>query len=443
MVERLSAYISQQHLLPPDGQEVLLAVSGGRDSVCMARLLHLMGVHFAVAHCNFGLRLDECDRDEAFVRHLAEDYGADFHVERYRTRAYATEHGMSVEEAARELRYDFFARLCRRHGYPCVATAHHQDDSIETFFLNLFRGTGLAGLRGIRPVADIHGVKVVRPMLVFSRADIDAYVQRNELPYVEDSTNRLADIHRNRLRLQLMPMLQEFYPAVQHTMKENIERLSETYQVYADCVNNLRQKLLRPYNSVLPTISVPISALDLEEVGGLMPKRTLLFELLRPYGVGADMVDDIILAMDHVQGQVFATENHRLTLHRNKLLIAPNTQPLAPSIGLQEVSPDSCLLASSPEHIFVDADKVKMPLQVRLWQRGDRFFPFGMDHRRLVSDFLTGLHLCRLEKEQVWLLLDATGRVVWVVGLRADNRFRVDPLTSRVLRITVEPTELG
>ena len=437
MLTLFTEYNESQHLLPP-GQEVLLAVSGGRDSATLAHLCHAAGIPFAVAHCNFNLRPGECDRDEAFVADLAGRYGAPLHVERYDTLAYARQHGQGVEEAARELRYAFFARLCHRHGYPCVATAHHRDDSIETFFLNLFRGTGLHGLHGIRPAAELPTadgtLRVVRPLLCFARADIDAYVEREGLAYVDDHTNSQLGARRNRIRLQLMPLLRELYPGVDATMEHNMRRLAEAEAVYSRYVDALRRQLLQPYASALPTPHPPLTGIRTDSLLALEPRRTLLYELLRGYGVGAATVDDLLAALPTAGGQLFHTATHSLTLHRGWLLAAPLGAAPQPTIGTAEV-PRPERWDRSGRTLYVDADRVVPPLTLRPWRAGDRFHPFGMRQSRLVSDFLTDLHLSRLEKAWVWLLEDGAGRIVWVVGLRADDRFRVSGLTERILRI--------
>ena len=250
MLTRFKDYITQQHLFSP-GEEVLLAVSGGRDSVCMAHLFHQASIPFAIAHCNFHLRPGDCDRDEAFVRQRAPHYGVPGHVTHFDTRAVAAATGESIEEAARRLRYEYFASLLPLTPSKIVATAHHRDDSIETFFLNLFRGTGIAGLHGIRPVSELRiknfELKVVRPLLPFSRAEIDAYIEENHLEYVEDSTNSELDARRNQIRHRLMPLLRELYPSVDTTMAANIERLYDTELIYKEFIEKLRSQLITPY----------------------------------------------------------------------------------------------------------------------------------------------------------------------------------------------------
>lgn len=398
MLTSFTDYIAEQHLFSMR-DEVLLAVSGGRDSVAMAALMQAAGCRFAIAHCNFRLRGADSDRDQRFVASLAASLGVPFHVASFDTRAEARAAGESIEEAARRLRYAFFASLCAEHGYPCVATAHHRDDSIETFFLNLFRGTGIGGLHGIRPVAELETgtgtLRVVRPMLCFSRAEIDRYVSQHRLEYVEDSTNGELDARRNRIRLRLMPLLRELYPSVDATMQANMDRLADAGIVFRDHVDALRARLVHKYESPLPSLPVPIEAIAVDAIRNLNPARTLLFELLRPYGFNAAVVGDIVRSAalpegTPVSGRLFYSPTHVAELHRGSLLVAARVSPPAADGG---------------------------PM-VRPWRPGDRFRPKGMKGTRLVSDFLKDLHLSRIERQYVTVRVDADGRIVSVVGLR-------------------------
>lgn len=432
MLPTFQSYIAGQHLFS-EGDKVLLAVSGGRDSVCMAHLMYRAGYPFAIAHCNFHLRPGECQRDQEFVRCLAQRYGVPFHTVDFDTRAYAAAHGMSIEEAARVLRYEWFDMLCLSHGYACVATAHHRDDSVETFFLNLFRGTGIAGLHGIRPRSG----RVIRPLLCFSRADIDRYCAGQHLDYVEDSTNGELDARRNRIRLQLMPLLRELYPSVDATMQANIERLADVETIYRTYVDRLRQELEQPQQSSLGFRFVCYRLADLT---GLVPQRTLVYELLQPYGFSAAVVDDMVTALPAARtGSRFLSPTHEAVVDRGRLVVALRREPQVPQVAIATVTPTVTLLAGAgPTCEYVDADHVSQPLVVRPWQRGDRFCPLGMTQQRLVSDFLKDCKLNLVEKKQVHLLVDADGRIVWVIGLRLDNRFRVTDTTRRVLRLSVK-----
>ena len=368
MLQQFIDYIHQQHLLP-SGRQVLLAVSGGRDSACMAHLFHRAHIPFAIAHCNFHLRPGDCDRDQQFVASLAEGYGTPFHTVDFDTRAHAAAHGQSIEEAARELRYAWFSDLCREHGYPVVATAHHRDDSIETFFLNLFRGTGISGLHGIRP--KVNGV--IRPMLCFSRAEIDAYVEKNRLEYVEDHTNEELDARRNQIRLRLMPLMRELYPSIDSTMEANIERLHDTEILYKEYIGELRSRYVKPYPSALSALPFPILTIDPYHA-------TALFEILRPYGFNASTVEDILAAKEG--GKLFYSSTHVAELHRGQLLVAPNVEP-------------------APGRHPQPGDRIKL-------KKGSR----------LLSDYLKDIGLSRIERRHLLLNpLDGNEPVGAVAGL--------------------------
>ena len=381
MLGRFIDYIREQHLFP-SGQEVLLAVSGGRDSVCMAHLFHRASIPFAIAHCNFHLRPGDCDRDEAFVRRLADTYGVPCHVASFDTRAVASATGESIEEAARRLRYEYFSSLITHHSsLTCVATAHHRDDSIETFFLNLFRGTGIAGLHGIRPISTLNTqhstLTIVRPLLCFSRAEIDRYVEEHHLEYVEDSTNSELDARRNQLRLRLMPLLRELYPSIDDTMAANIERLHDTELIYKEYIESLRSSLLTPHSSFLLNLPFQILSFDLSDLKAPKDPKALgipgvassiLFELLHPFGFNASQVSDILAATEN--GKLFFSSTHVAELHRGQLLVAPQVEP-------------------APGRHPQPGDRIKL-------KKGSR----------LLSDYLKDLGLSRIERRH--LLLDSS-----------------------------------
>ncbi len=409
MLQRFKDYILQQHLFSP-GEEVLLAVSGGRDSVCMAHLFHQAGFPFSIAHCNFHLRGDDSDHDEAFVRRLAADYGVPCHVAQFDTRAVAAATGESIEEAARRLRYEYFASLLTSLSPTSlspkiVATAHHRDDSIETFFLNLFRGTGIAGLHGIRPISEVRmkneELIIIRPLLPFSRADIDAFIEENHLEYVEDATNAELDARRNQIRHRLMPLLRELYPSVDATMAANIERLHDTELLYKEYIETLRSQLVKPYPSRLP---LEILSLDLPQLLSFhslslpfTPFHSLLFELLRPYGFNASTVRDILSVLErqypagnNPSGQLFYSPTHVAELHRGQLLIAPDVEP-------------------APGRHPQPGDRIRL-------KRGSR----------LLSDYLKDLGLSRIERRHVLLRVNADGFVELIADGQLGRQARDD-----------------
>lgn len=399
MLQRFIDYINQQQLLP-HGRQLLLAISGGRDSVCLAHLCHRAAIPFAMAHCNFHLRPGDCDRDQAFVQNLAAHYGVPFHTVDFDTRVYAAAHNQSLEEAARELRYRWFSDLCGTHGYGVLATAHHRDDSIETFFLNLFRGTGIAGLHGIRPSSPLStlSIFIIRPLLCFSRADIDAYIEEHHLEYVEDYTNAELDARRNQIRLRLMPLLRELYPSVDDTMAANIERLHDTELIYKEYIEHLRSQWVKPYSSRVPELPFEMQSLDLQ---GLLsshssslhstPIHSLLFELIHSFGFNASQVADILSAREG--GKLYYSATHVAELHRGRLLLAPKVDISQLPSKRGEDQEGSSLNTSS---LSEEGRGEKRP-----WCAGDRIqLKKGS---RLLSDYLKDLGLSRIERRHLLL----------------------------------------
>lgn len=438
MLDRFMQYIAAQHLVPP-GSKVLLAVSGGRDSVCMAHLFHCARIPFAIAHCNFNLRPGDCDRDQDFVRQLAEEYGVEFFTTSFDTKDHANRYRLSIEEAARNLRYGFFSSICSKHGYQRLATAHHRNDAIETLFLNLFRGTGISGLHGIRPLSEIFDITVIRPMLCFSRPDIDDYVIRHRLSYVDDYTNDSLDYRRNRIRLQLMPLVRELYPSADATLMADMNRFAQVEQIYDKAVSEVKERVGHSEQS---PFGFWYKWYDLDELRNLSPRDTLVFEILRPYGFSLATIANIIGALSSPQtGTRFFGSGYMALIDRDRLVVTGSlAPPSAPVVDVSPVAMSQLPNLGAPKDRgveYIDADSVQLPLSVRRWKSGDRFCPLGLSHHRLVSDLLKDCKLNLIEKQHIHLLVDALGRIVWVVGLRLDNRFRLTRNTRRALRLEV------
>ena len=438
MLHTFISNVQRQHLFPT-GQEVLLAVSGGVDSVVLAHLMHEASFPFAVAHCNFHLRPGECDRDEAFVRDLAAAYGVDCHVEHFDTAAYAASNGLGIEDAARRLRYGWFADLCAAHGYPALLTAHHADDVAETFFLNLLRGTGLAGLHGILPVTSQDGLAVVRPLLPFSRADIEAYADSQHLRHVDDSTNASLLYRRNRVRHQVLPLLRELQPSFDGSMRLTVANLQSTERLYRHLLAPLRDKYLvaRPDG----TLSLALDALLADFPADLHAQ--LLFELLHPFGFTASQCADLLASPQ--SGARFLTATHEAVLHRGELLLEEN-QNEPPNSQLSTFNFQLLTLAQLPPDFksraattaYFDADTLRMPVSLRPWREGDRFQPLGMARgSQLVSDFFTDHHVALPDKRRQLLLVDADDTILWIVGRRTSHPHRITPATRTVLEVSV------
>ena len=428
-----------------DGGPLLVALSGGADSVCLLLALHALGYHVEALHCNFQLRGVESDADEAFCRRLCRAQGIPLQVKHFRTQSYAKRQGVSTEMAARQLRYDWFCQQARERQAQAVCVAHHRDDSLETLLLNLIRGTGIHGLTGMKRERRLEdGTLLLRPMLALSRKDIEQWLQQRGQAWVTDSTNLSAEAaQRNRIRLQLLPLMEELNPSVRQSLAETMTRLSDVEALYNQAVEENRK-------GVMPQPDV----IDVAALLATPAPRTLLHELLTPLGFTPDQAQDIF---DHLQGQpghLWFSATHRLLRDRGRLLLQSVTgapEPadcVLPLEGLFETPDHQRLLIRrqavtpyyqvprDPNTVCMDLEKLQLPLHLRTPREGDRFQPFGMEGTRLVSDVLTDRHLSLFQRERQLLVL--SGDVIaWVVGVRAAAGFEVDETTRHVLTITV------
>ena len=443
--ERQIEEFVQREALFASTDTLLVALSGGADSVALLRVLLRLGYACHAAHCNFHLRGEESNRDEAFCRTLCQTLGVELHVTHFDTHEYAARQGVSIEMAARELRYAWFDELCSGHGYAHVAVAHHRDDAVETLLLNLVRGTGLAGLTGIPPVNG----RVVRPLLEVSREEVVDYLKALAQDYVTDSTNLQDEYVRNKIRLQILPLLEKINPQVREKISSTIHHLRGVETIYDKAV---KEAVARVTDVDGRTISIPALLCEVEP-------QTVLFELLRPYGFVSAQVEDVFRSLTGESGRRFANGGWEVLKDRDTLILRPRqSEAEEERIGISIPQPpvevaltrESMLLVSrfplapdyrisrSPKVATLDASCVEFPLTVRPWQVGDKFAPFGMGGRKkLVSDLLTDLKLSRFEKEKQLVVTDARDRILWVVGRRTDERARVTEQTREVVEMRV------
>jgi len=427
-------YIRQNALFDPQ-QRILLTVSGGKDSVLMAHLFKQAGFDFGIAHCNFGLRGGESQRDEHFVRTLAALLDVPLHVTHFETKKYAAEHKISTQMAARDLRYRWFEELRVAHKYDLIAVAHHQDDALETVLLNLVRGTGIAGLHGILPKRD----HLIRPLLFLSRIGIDQLIEDNEIGFVEDSSNLSSTYARNKLRLDVIPRLKEINPKLEQTFEHNIRRFAETELVLQQAVETARLDIC--------TVTTSGVYLSIEKIYRLEPKRLLLFEILKVYNFTETVVEEVLASAAKQSGTSFYSQSHRLTIDRDALIVTKITDGIAHlnhmvhpadthiTLATQVITltySDIISYENDPHKAFVDADRLNFPLVVRAWQDGDRFKPMGMNNYKKLSDFFIDQKVPVPQKENIPLVINGNGDVVWVAGLRQDNRYKVTGTTKKV-----------
>lgn len=434
-LQSFSSYIRQHSLFSEDHQ-ILLAVSGGKDSVLMAHLFNAAGITFGIAHCNFGLRGSESQRDEDFVRKLAAAMDKPFHLTHFETRNYAAAQHISTQMAARELRYHWFEELRLAHGYDRIAVAHHQDDAVETVLLNLVRGTGIAGLHGILPSRGF----LIRPLLFLSRKSIDELITINKIEFVEDSSNQSNTYARNKIRLDVIPRLREINPNLEHTFEQNIQRFTETEIV-------LQQAVARARADVFEEGFYGVS-LSLAKVQLLHPIRLLLFELLKPYGFTETVVDELLESLHKQSGTSFYSSTHRITINRDMLMITAVSAARSPAYPMVHRGDASVLLEASVMEMhytdvisfennllkaFVDESRLIFPLVIRHWQDGDRFMPLGMKKYKKLSDFFIDQKVPLPQKERIPIVVNGNGEIVWIAGLRQDNRYKVTATTKKVV----------
>ena len=399
---------------------ILVGVSGGADSVGLLCLLNQLGYPLHALHCNFHLRGAESDRDEAFVIQLCEEKGIPLSVRHFSTLAYAMEHQSSVEMAARDLRYEWFDRMRTTLHADCIAVGHHKEDQAETILLNLLRGTGLKGLTGMMPKRDY----IVRPFLTISKQQIIAYLDSIHQPFVLDSTNLEQDVKRNRIRLDIIPQLQELNPNLINTLVNTGSILQESLPLYQEGV----QATFRSCG--ITAESFPLAALS------HVSARTLLFEWLRNKGFNAIQLSEIQDAANTSSGKVWVSHTHRLLRDRQVLYLESTTADETLPVLHQELV--DAIGETGPQIAYFDADKIKAPIQIRKARKGDWFIPLGMKGRKLLSDFLTD-RKCTLTQKQQQYVATCQEDIIWVIGMRSDERFKVTADTRRILKLIKDP----
>ena len=438
---KVKKFIAEQSLLR-EGCRVLVGVSGGADSVALLRIMLSLGYDCHAVHCNFRLRGEESTRDCVFTRELCNKLGTEITVCEYDTLTYASENGISVEMAARELRYRDFRRIMKEKDARAICIAHHSDDSVETVLLNLTRGTGIKGLTGIKPVNG----DIVRPLLCASREEIEAYLKDIGQPYITDSTNLEACFTRNKIRLRLLPLMREINPSARSAVLSTARHLQQAYSFYMASVEETRRKAVTEKNGNIE--------IDIKALREAPSTEGFLFEILSPAGFNDASIPDIASSLDSQPGTRFLSDSHLLLKDRDKLILMPLEREEPGTVNIMTVDGFTTLLpdrrritvrieengaeiSKNPDTATFDADALPDTLSVRLWHEGDWFIPFGMKGRRLVSDFMTDRKM-NLGEKHSQLVVTGGDDIVWVLGIRPDNRFRVTERTLRRLILTVK-----
>ncbi len=436
MLQEFKEHITT-HLSFLSGSRLLIACSGGLDSVVLIKLCHELQFEFGTAHCNFKLRGLESDDDEKFVKALADKVRSPFFVMHFDTKKYAKDHHLSIQMAARELRYTWFRELAEKYRYDYILTAHHADDTLETFLINLSRGTGIEGLTGIPETND----KLVRPLLPFSRDQIMEFAKKSALQWREDSSNNSTKYVRNKLRHDVIPDLKSVHPQFLQNFQTTLKYVNQSNDFIKNQVLNMKKELFESLDNDVVRILIN----RLREYGN---PRTSLYFLLNDYGFKAwDDIEQMITAQS---GKQIFSETHRLVKDRGYLLLSPIAEEISDRMYTIPEEENMLMIPSGMlkfkivkeishvdmKTIYVDKEKLKYPLTVRKWKEGDYFYPLGMKGKKKLSKYFKDEKLSLLAKERVWLLCSEK-EIVWIINYRADNRFKIMPQTKQILKITI------
>ena len=434
MLNKVKSYISKHNLL--DNGKYIVALSGGADSVCLLRMMLALGYDVEAAHCNFKLRGEESDRDENFCTNLCSKLNVPIHRVHFDTREYASLHKVSIEMAARDLRYSYFEQLRVAIGAKGIVVAHHSDDNVETVLLNLIRGTGIYGLEGIKP----RNGNILRPLLCLSRKEIVNYLQIINQDFVTDSSNNVDDVQRNKVRLNLIPVLQSITPEATKNILSSVENISQAAKVYSQAIEECIGDCLRG------------NVLNIERLKTQSSPETVLYEVLKRYGFSSKTIRQIYENIDAPSGKTWSNEIYTVAKDRGVLVI-DCLQREEPSIVIPEtgfyringggtsvraqVLPRAELKAISKEPFIatLDAGRVHFPLTLRYVRNGDKFVPYGMKGTKLVSDYLTDRKKNFFQRRQQLVVEDATGKIIWLVGERVSNEASISTDTIKVLTL--------
>jgi tRNA(Ile)-lysidine synthase len=437
MTEEFKRYIRDNNLAA-EGDRILLAVSGGIDSMVMTNLFIESGFETGIAHCNFSLRDEDSDMDEELVSDFARDHNIPFFLTRFDTRQYAAAKGISIQMAARELRYTWFEKIRSSNGFKSIAVAHNLNDNIETLIINFTRGTGLAGLSGIRTKNNY----IIRPLLFATRDRISEYCKRNGIKYREDMSNADTKYTRNKIRHKVIPVLKEINPSIESTLNETADRFSDINDIVNEYINRLREKISEQKGE---QISFNINSLKKH-----LDNRAVIFELFRQFGVTSVQINDLIKVIRSNTGAQFYTESHRILKNRDELILSDINKPEAKPYTLETINDlpnvpgivsasfsditDTFEIPSDPSVACLDADRITFPLTIRKWKPGDYFIPLGMKQKKKLSDYFIDNKYSILDKENK-MILECNGDIVWIVGERIDNRFKITRHTKKALII--------
>jgi len=435
-------FVQQNHLFTKKDQ-LLIAVSGGVDSIVLCELCCRAGFNFSIAHCNFQLRGQESDGDEQFVKELAGKYAVPFFIKKFNTEEYATENKLSIQVAARELRYNWFTELVNESNNRLnkLLTAHHADDNIETIAMNFFKGSGINGLKGILPKSG----NIIRPLLFATKDEILLFAKDSQLTFREDSSNNSDKYTRNYFRNQLLPAMQKVFPQVKENLLHNAERFKEINSIYNEALEKIKGKLIVNKGN---EIHLPI--LKLQKINALY---TILFEIIKEYGFTPSQLGDIVQLINAETGKYVVSNTHRIFKNRSWLIIHPLAENTSAHYLIEPGNESTSFPAgemivsftNAPVEInkasniaMLNANEIKFPLILRKWKKGDYFYPLGMRKKKKISRFLIDQKIPLHQKENTWVI-ESNKKIIWVVGHRIDERFKLTDFVSNILILRLVP----
>jgi tRNA(Ile)-lysidine synthase len=440
MLLKFKKFISENKLISSNDR-VLLAVSGGIDSMVMAHLFRQLGNETGIAHCNFSLRAGESNKDEELVRKYAGENTIPFFSIRFETKSFAKKNGLSVQMAARELRYKWFEEIRRENKYDLIAVAHNLNDNIETLLINLIRGTGITGLTGMRPLSN----KIVRPLLFATRQDITEYCHLHRINFREDMSNKDTKYTRNKIRHLVLPVIKEINPSIEATLNETAVRFTGINEIVSTYISGLREIVSENKGNQI--------IFDTALLKPHLQNATVIFELFKPYGITNVQLDDLVEVIKGKTGGMIITPGHRIIKNRKEIIVSGEADENTALISIQDIKgfrripgivsaryihiSEKFKISHSPAEACIDSEKISFPLIIRKWKSGDFFYPLGMKKKKKLSDYFIDNKYSKLDKENI-LILESGGEIVWVIGDRIDNRYRITETTKKVLFIKTD-----
>jgi len=437
MLNKFKKFIAEKNLIK-QGDRILLAVSGGIDSMVMSHLFLQLENQKSIAHCNFSLRAGESDKDEELVREFARKHNIPFHTIKFETAAFAREEGLSIQMAARELRYKWFEEIMKENGYNLLGVAHNLNDNIETLLINLTRGTGIAGLTGMKPFTN----NIIRPLLFATRSDIAEYCNKHKIIFREDRSNADTKYTRNKIRHKVIPVLKEINPAIETTLNDSAERFTGISEIVNEYISELRVKISSEREGLI--------IFNTDRLKDHVDNPTVIFELFKPFGITNYQLNDLMIVIKGKTGSHIITPEYRIIKNRKEIIVsgAGDENESYPNIrNIKELRDIPGILSADEIEITgkfkiltghdtacIDSDKIRYPLIIRKWRSGDHFYPFGMKQKKKLSDYFVDEKYSKIDKEKI-RILESAGEIVWVIGDRIDDRFRITDSTARALVI--------